>query len=299
MTRPDWPTLRLALVLSAGALSTGALSAGAGAAETASPPPAAPVTAQAPATPAAFIDPQASAALNRMARTLAEARGFNVTIRAAYDSMQADGRMIEFSERRAVALARPDRVRVDTEESDGRKSSASFDGAALTVFDQQENVYGQAAVNGNVDDALRYLLQTLNVRMPLAMLLSSTLPADLQKRLIGLDYVERDMPAATPTDHLSGRMAEVDFQVWLPTEGPALPSRLIISYRTEAGRPQYRADFTDWALNPDPSAAPVPVAPPASSERIPFIVRSSAPESIARSGAQENVTRSGAQGAPQ
>ena len=104
--------------------------------------------------------------------------------------------------------------------------------------------------SGSVDDVVRYVIQDLDVRLPLALLLVSTLPAELDQRLQSIDYVERDVLTAVPTDHLAGRGADVDFEIWLDTDNTHLPQRLAITYKNEEGAPQYRAEFSDWKFEP-------------------------------------------------
>ncbi|WP_454018925.1 DUF2092 domain-containing protein [Azospirillum sp. Marseille-Q6669] len=219
------------------------------------------------------IDDEAMTVLTRMADTLAQTQRFTVTIRASYDVVQDTGEKITFSERRALTLNRPDGLRVEAQESDGKRSLVTFDGKAISVFNPDENVYAQIERAGTIDDAVRYLVQDLRVRLPLALLLVSTLPDELEQRLQTLDYVERDMLTAVPTDHLAGRTEDVDFQIWIATEGPPLPERVTITYKADEGEPQYRAEFSDWNLNPDVQPAQLAFHPPDGAERIPVMIR--------------------------
>lgn len=219
------------------------------------------------------IDRGAMDTLYRMVNTLAQAKGFRVTIRSSYDVVQDTGEKIEFGERRTVTLTRPDALRVESQQSDGKTTLMSFDGKAITVFNPDQNVYGQMDKSGSVDDAVRYLVQDLQMRLPLALLLVSTLPAELDQRIQALDYVERDTLTSMPTDHLAAQTENVDFQVWIPAEGAPLPERITLTYKNDEGAPQYRADFTDWALDPEVTPAQLAVALPTGAERIPFLIR--------------------------
>lgn len=219
------------------------------------------------------MDSEALEALHLMADTLAQAQGFSVTVRAGFDVVQDNGQKITFGERRHVKLIRPDRLRIEAEESDGKKTLITFDGQAITVLNLQENVFGQVEKAGSIDDVIRYVVQDLNIRLPLALLLVTTLPAELDQRLQSIDYVERNVLTESPTDHLAGRSADVDFEIWLDTGNMHLPQRLAITYKNEEGAPQYRAEFSDWNLNPDVSPADLAFIPPAGAERIPFLVR--------------------------
>lgn len=264
LTWLTWPALCVSLLL--------------GTAMAADPPPAAGQTGageQEEAQNDTPIDGEAWQTLKRMADTLAQARSFSVTIQANYDVVQDNGEKIEFGERRVVTLHRPNTLRVETQESDGKRTLVAFDGQAITVFNPLENVYGQIEQTGSVDEAVRHLVQDLNVRLPLALLLVSTLPAELEQRLQALDYVERNTLTPVPTDHLAGQTESVDFQVWIGAGAgdQPLPYRVSITYKDDEGEPQYRADLTNWVLNPDVSAAQLAFRPPDGAERIPFLVR--------------------------
>ncbi|MCW2241225.1 DUF2092 domain-containing protein [Azospirillum canadense] len=238
------------------------------------------------------IDQHAMDVLNRMADTLAQAKGFRVTIRSNYDVVQDTGEKIEFGERRTVTLNRPDALRVESQQSDGTQRQVTFDGKALTVFDPGQKVYGQLDRPGSVDDAVRYLVQELQIRLPLALLLVTTLPAELDQRIQALDYVERDTLTPVPTDHVAGQTEDVDFQVWVAADGTPLPQRITITYKNDDGEPQYRADLTDWTLNPDLSAEQLAFHPPEGTQRIPFLVRVRKAAG-GQPGAQDKPERSG------
>jgi hypothetical protein len=219
------------------------------------------------------MDAQALGTFNLMAETLARAQGFSVTIRAGFDVVQDTGQKITFGERRKVTLSRPDRLRVEAEESDGKQTLVIYDGKAITVFNPGENVYGQIERAGSVDDAVRYVIQDLGMRLPLALMLVTTLPDELEQRLQSIDYVERNTLTPVPTNHLASRGADVDFELWLAAGDTPLPQRLAITYKNEEGAPQYRAEFSDWKLNPDVSQVDLAFNPPDGAQRIPFLVR--------------------------
>ena len=227
------------------------------------------------------MDTQALGTLNLMAETLAQAQGFSVTIRAGFDVVQDTGQKITFGERRRVTLSRPDRLRVEVEESDGKRTLVIYDGKAITVFNPGENVYGQIEKVGSVDDAVRYVIQDLGMRLPLALMLVTTLPDELGQRLQSIDYVERNTLTQVPTDHLAGRGADVDFELWIAAGETPLPQRMSITYKNEEGAPQYRAEFSDWKLNPDVSTMDLAFNPPDGAKAIPFVVR------VRRSGADQ------------
>lgn len=106
---------------------------------------------------ASFPAPDAKAILMRMAEHMAGLQRFSFDVRASYDALQPSKQKIEFNETRRYVIARPDRVLVDVEESDGTRQTLVFDGKDITVVTPSRNVYAQVAKPGTIDDAIVFL----------------------------------------------------------------------------------------------------------------------------------------------
>jgi hypothetical protein len=210
--------------------------------------------------------------LMHMANYLAEAPSLSVTIRSDYDAIQESGERIEFGRRIRILLQRPDRLRVDTERSDGQRGILIFDGKEITAFKPGDNVYATVEKPGTVDGALVYLVRDLQVTIPLARLFTTTLPQQMEKLVESVAYVETDALFDVPVDHIAARTAEVDFQFWIAQGEQPLPRRVIITYKNAPGQPQFQADFSDWNFSPQVSAESFVFIPPKGAEKIPFII---------------------------
>jgi len=221
--------------------------------------------------------------LLRMANYLAKAQKFTVAMTDNYDTFQASGQKIEFGEKRNITVSRPNGLRVDLEESNGEKHVFLYDGKDMTVFNPSQNVYAQAAKAGGIDEAVVYLLKDLHMRLPLAALLLSRFPAEIESRTQTLDYVEKTTIHGVPTHHLAGRTETVDYQVWIPEGTQPLPLRIVLTYKNAEGQPQFSAQFSDWNLSPTVSASEFSFTPPAGSRKIAFAaqVTNIAPTAIA------------------
>ena len=232
---------------------------------------------ESPATPGsasqAAAEPQADAEaiLMGMAKFLSQAQRFTVSIRGGYDVVQASGQKIEFGYLRKVTLSRPDRLRIEVEQSDGDKNLVLFDGKEITVFSTPRNVYAKAPKPGSLDEAITYFIKDLHMRLPLAMLLVSQLPAELDRRVQSLDYVERTNILGVPSHHLAGRTDTVDFQVWVAEGDQPLPLRVVLTYKDAEGEPQFRAQFSDWNLSPEITDSMFAFTPPEGAEKIAFL----------------------------
>jgi hypothetical protein len=215
-------------------------------------------------------NPDARALLMRMADYLAKAPAWSVTVHASYDAVQPDGYKVEWNDVRTVTLRRPDRLRVESERSDGARSLVVFDGKQITIFDESAKVYAQAQHPGTVDQAVFYFVHDLGMRLPLAVMLLDRMPAELQQRVQFTKYVEKTTTLGVPTDHIAAKTATVDFQLWIAEGDQPLPVRVVLTYKDSPGQPQFRAQFSDWKLDINPSDSVFAFTPPADAKRIPF-----------------------------
>jgi hypothetical protein len=237
--------------------------------------------------PVAATSPEsedAKALLMRMADVLAKTQAFSVTITANYDVVQDNGEKIEFGEVRQVLIDRPDRLRIQSDFSNGEKLTIYFDGKELNVFSPKENVFAKLERKGSVDDMLKYVVLDLQTPIPLAMLFLQSIKEELEKRITEIDYVELTNIAGKPADHLAVRTADTDFQIWLAQGEQPLPLRVVITYKKEVGQPQFRANLSDWNLAPKIDEAALAFSPPQGAEAVPFMVSLPAKVAAKKSG---------------
>ena len=225
------------------------------------------------ATTAASQQDEAASYLAAMTRYLASLPSFQVTLLGSYDAVQESGQKIEFHELREFTLARPDRLRVRHVRSDGVESRIVFDGKTISVLDGEANVYAQAPQPGALDDAIVYFVRDLGMRLPLARLLTTRAPDELERRVQSLVYVERTTVLPVPVHHIAGRAGNVDVQLWIADGDRPLPLRVVLTYVEEPGRPQFRAQFLDWKTEPPGGPDDFRFAPPPGARKIAFAVQ--------------------------
>jgi hypothetical protein len=244
------------------AVTTLAVLAGAGPARAADPTDANAAPEQDPAARALLLD---------MADFVARATALRVTMRSAYDAIQADGQRIEFGERRQILMQRPDKIRVDVERSDGERGTVVFDGRWITAFKPADNVYARVEKAATLDQALVYMVRDLQATVPLARMFTTGFAADLGKRATSVVLVEECSLFDVPTVHLAVRSADVDVQLWIARGPEPLPRRVVITYKNAPGQPQFRADLYDWSVAPKIDAAAFTFVPPAGAEQVMYL----------------------------
>jgi len=234
---------------------------------------------ESPATPGsasqAAAEPQADAEaiLMGMAKFLSQAQRFSVNVQGNYDVVQGSGQKIEFGEMRTITVSRPNGLRVEAEHSDGEQHLVLYDGKDITVFSPSQNVYAQVSKPGGIDGAVQYFLKDLHMRLPLAALLLSRFPEEIQRRTRSLDYVERTETEGRPTHHLAGRTETVDYQVWIAEGAQPLPLRAVLTYKNAEGQPQFRAQFYDWNFSPEVQDSQFAFTPPEGARKISFLAQ--------------------------
>jgi hypothetical protein len=105
----------------------------------------------------------------------------------------------------------------------------------------------------------------------------SRLPSELDRRVRSVETVEKSTILDVPCMHLAARAEDVDFQIWIPSNGEPLPRRIVITYKNQEGQPQFWANFTDWNLSSKPSDYLFTFTPPEGARRIPFLTQMEAP----------------------
>ena len=101
-----------------------------------------------------------------------------------------------------------------------------------------------------VDQAVDFIVNDLDMRVPLAELLKSNLDKSLPQRVRSAAYVEESSIAGVPCDHVAFRSDDIDAQLWITRDKQPLPRRVVITYKQADGRPQFWAQFSDWNFSP-------------------------------------------------
>jgi hypothetical protein len=219
------------------------------------------------------IDPEAVEAVRKAATFLAKAQRVAFRIDTEWDAVQPDGQKIEFGATRQVWLRRPGHVRLEGERRDGNRGGVLFDGATITAWDADENVYATAPKAGDVEAMTDYLVDELDYPLPLRYLVRRDLPERLTEGLRNAQFVGDAKLGDVLCDQIALRNDDVDFQLWIAQGPRPVFRRVVISYRLDDGWPQFRADLSDWNFEPDVGDARFEFVPPEGAEKISFAPR--------------------------
>jgi hypothetical protein len=224
------------------------------------------------------IDPVVLGILKDAADYLTGSKAFAFRGETAFDAVQDDGTKVEFGGSSHALIARPDRLRLETQKRDGTKRLMVFDGDNMWAYSEDHNVYATTTQPGDIDESLDFSIAVLRMKAPLADLVSPQLYETMTDGLVGAIYVDQSVVAGVASHHLLISNDYVDVQLWVAEGDKPLIQRIVITYREEEGQPQYRAHFLDWDMSPGNVDEKLRFSPPEDAERIRFHIPASGTE---------------------
>ena len=208
-------------------------------------------------------------------------------VESSYDALQADGELLEFGSRGSVTIRRPDRLRGETRQRSGNRWRYAWNGTKLVVYDETQNIYASTPRSGDIDSLVDFLRDDVGMRLPIADLFMTDLRQILIDNVVAARYVGKETLDDDETEHVALRLRTgIDVQLWIETGKHALPARMVMNFATADGRPQFRADFDDWDLDPSARDGLFEFDPPKNARVVPFALR---PRPVAGSAPQEEI----------
>ena len=214
------------------------------------------------------ISEDASAALARMGHTLsAEQFSFQAQTIRVYAT--PEGEPLHIFHTLKVTVHRPNRVMAEVSGDDG-SSKLFFDGKTATVFSAAQNKYASIAVpEGTIDGMLKEAVGRLGVDFPLADFLGEAPSKAFLTGITAGRVVNTVTIDGAPYDHLFFfQPPGIELELWLSKNEQSLPRRLIVTYRSLPGQPNFIAQFSDWNFNIHPADADFAFQPPAGATQV-------------------------------
>jgi hypothetical protein len=201
------------------------------------------------------ISEEVSAALLRMGQTL-RAEQFSFQARTIRVYSEANGEPLHIFHTMKVIVHRPNRLLVEMTGDDG-SNELVFDGKTLTLFSPQEKKYVSIPVpEGIIDGMLKEAVGRIGIDFPLADFLSEAPNKAFLTGVTAGRVVNTVTIDGVRCDHLFFfQPPGIELELWLEKNDRSLPQRLIVTYRTLPGQPNFIAEFSNWNFNIHPSDA--------------------------------------------
>jgi len=211
--------------------------------------------------------------LERMSVFLGKQKSFRVRAVSTYEAVQPLGLRLEFGSESELVLRRPDRLWVQRRDREGETRTFHYDGEMVSLMFESENAYVQVERTGSVEEMLDYVVDDLEMPMPLSDLLDQNFYVGIADRIELGVIIGDSRIAGRQCTQAAYRTEDVDFQLWVAAGDKPIPCRVVIAHTDRRGAPQFRAQFLDWELGVEASDERFAFRPPDDAERL--LVRTS------------------------
>jgi hypothetical protein len=214
-----------------------------------------------------IVDPKADAILKQMSQAVGASQSLSFTAVTLTDEVTPTGQKIQYSKRSAISVRRPNGVHSLTR-GDRENFTAIYDGKTFTLYDPTANEYAVVPMPPTIDAAVDTLAEKYGLVAPLAdMLFSNPYESFMMNVQAGVYLGEHDVNGVA-CHHLAFRQAGADWQIWIESGARPLPRKLVITYKTIPGEPQFIAFLNDWNLSASLSPDLFNFTPPSGAKRI-------------------------------
>jgi hypothetical protein len=166
------------------------------------------------------------------------------------DARMGAGLMVSNSTEAKVSIDRPGSMLISSFDGVQNKELYFHDGT-LTVFNSERGFYAQASIPREIEAAMEFALEELEVEAPLMDLIYR----DASVHMIGsqetvLYLTDKARVAGTDCHHIAIRADEVDVQLWVEEGERPLVRKIMITSKWEGGSPRFVANIK-WDVEPD------------------------------------------------
>jgi hypothetical protein len=217
------------------------------------------------AEPAATPKPEISAAARDALQQMGE------TLRAPQFSFQAQtirvyagpkGEPLHIFHTLDVTVRRPNRLLVVRNGDDG-PSKLVYDGKTLFIYIADGNKYASIPVPGTIEGMMKEAMGRLGVDFPLADFLTEAPARAFLSGVTQGDIVNTVSINGTPSLHMFFLQPPgIELELWAEKNKEALPQRLIVTYRSLPGEPNFIATFSNWDFTVHPTEGDFTFQPP-------------------------------------
>jgi len=217
--------------------------------------------------PKPAISEAASSALARMGKTL-QANEFSFQARTIRVYSNQNGELLHIAHEFKVTVRRPDRLLVDGTGDDGPRKLI-YDGKTAVLALDDGKKYFSIPVPDTIEGMMQVVMGHFGVDFPLADFLTN----DPDKAFLTGVTAGREVNTVTidgvPCRHLVfSQPPGIELELWLEDNDQSLPRRLIVTYRSLPGEPNFVAEMSDWNFAVHPSDAEFEFEPPEGAEQL-------------------------------
>jgi hypothetical protein len=191
------------------------------------------------------IQPAAKDLIDKMGTFLNMTNQFSFHSEVMFDDHLPSGQKIQFAAAEDVSVRKPDRIYVDYQSDLGPKKFW-YNGKTVTLLSPSHNSYSTINAPSNIESTIDTLMKDYGFTVPLGDFLFSDPHKTLMKNVEAGIYVGPGDVNGVNCQHLAFVEKYIDWQIWIEDGKEPIPRKVVITYKTMPGSPQYIAVLSDW-----------------------------------------------------
>jgi len=167
-----------------------------------------------------------------------------------------------------VTVNRPNRLLVIRNGDDG-PGKLVYDGRTLVIYMTDGNKFASIPVPDNIEGMMKEAMGRLGVDFPLADFLTDAPSKSFLSGVTAGEVVNTVTIDGIACLHMFfSQPPGIELELWVEKNDQSLPRRLIVTYRSVPGEPNFIAQFSDWNFNIHPADADFAFQPPAGATQV-------------------------------
>jgi hypothetical protein len=219
---------------------------------------------------APVVAEQADRLLKQMSDYIGSADQFTFHADISFDHVLPSGQKLQYSAIEDVAMRRPGGLYVEWHGDLGDRQFW-YDGKSVALYDPAAPFYASEAAPPDIDSMLDSLVPRLDFAPPLTDFLYHDPYQSARRKVQYGIYLGINDVNGRSCHTLAFVEQEIDWQIWIDTGPQLIPCKLVITYKSQPGQPQFIAIFADWNLAPGIAEAIFTPELPSGTERILFL----------------------------
>lgn len=210
--------------------------------------------------------------IDRMADVIGDLESCSFTLKVSQDIQDPIYGLVKKFQTDDVYMVGPNKMLVN---SNGPKGHQEYwyNGTQLSYYSHNENNYALLESRNTIIETIDEIFHQYGIEFPAADFFYPTFTDDLIENSDQLAYIGKSIINGTECFHILATNKEANIQFWVSNDAFNLPQKLLITYTTIKGSPQYEATFSNWQINPNLPTSLFNFLPPPGAAKIRIIPR--------------------------
>jgi hypothetical protein len=211
--------------------------------------------------------------VGRMDAKLAAAKAFSVHTSESRTQIRSGGSSEEVKLARDLVVRRPDRLHFKA--VGGQDAEAWYNGVGLTLALHKQKVFGQSRMPETLDRALDAIQERYGISLSIGDLLYSSPAKALLTDSTQGGWAGKETLNGVATDHVAFTDRGVEWELWVPSSGDPVPTRLVATFPNNKRLRHVDVTFSSWNFSPEAPDTIFDASVPSDYEGIAMIQRAS------------------------